>query len=84
MDRSGVMTSMSQNLSGLMAAMLLIEGLLDRNLIMSVLRSGDFHTGPGSFQGVAIENRQPGTMQGHLHGESMPLGSQFSPEASDN
>jgi hypothetical protein len=84
MDRSGVMTSMSQNLSGIMAAMLLIEGLLDRNLIMSVLRSGDFNGGPGSFHGITIENGQPGSMQGHLQGGNMPMGNQYSPEASDN
>ena len=31
-DRTGVMTSMSQNISGLMGAIFLIEGLVDRNL----------------------------------------------------
>jgi hypothetical protein len=36
MDRTGVMTSMSQNLSGLMGAILLIEGLVERNLALNV------------------------------------------------
>jgi hypothetical protein len=40
---TGAVTSMSQNLSGMMAAMLLIEGLVDRNLVMSWLRSGRLH-----------------------------------------
>lgn len=38
-DVTGTMTSMSQNLSGLMGSMLLIEGLLERNLVLSVLKS---------------------------------------------
>ena len=95
-ELTGAMTSMSQNLSGLFAAMLLIEGLVDRNLIMSVLKSGDLQTGPASYLGNHSENRRPGAMQGHLHGGSMPLsgnmplggsmpiGSRFSPEASEN
>jgi glucan phosphoethanolaminetransferase (alkaline phosphatase superfamily) len=37
-DLTGTMTSMSQNLSGLAGAILLIEGLLDRNLALSVLK----------------------------------------------
>ena len=40
MDRTGVMTSMSQNTSGLMGAILLIEGIVERNLAMPMLRSG--------------------------------------------
>ncbi len=40
MDRTGVMTSISQNTSGLMGAILLIEGIVERNLAMTVLRSG--------------------------------------------
>ncbi len=89
-EQTGALTSMSQNLSGLFAAMLLIEGLVDRNMIMSVLKSGDLHYGPGSYQGNHPENRHPGSMQGHLRGGSMPLGgsmpagSLFSPEASEN
>jgi glucan phosphoethanolaminetransferase (alkaline phosphatase superfamily) len=39
MDKTGVMTSMSQNTSGLMGAILLIEGLVERNLAMPMLRS---------------------------------------------
>ena len=38
-DLTGTMTSMSQNLSGLMGSMLLIEGLLERNLVLSILHS---------------------------------------------
>ncbi len=95
-EQTGALTSMSQNLSGLFAAMLLIEGLVDRNMIMSVLKSGDLHYGPGSYQGNLSENRHPGSMQGHLRGGStplggniplggsMPAGSLFSPEASEN
>jgi hypothetical protein len=41
MDRTGVMTSMSQNLSGLMGAIFLIEGLVERNLAMTVLKGGN-------------------------------------------
>jgi hypothetical protein len=39
MDLTGTMTSMSQNLSGLMGAMFLIEGLLDRNLVYTAIKS---------------------------------------------
>ena len=39
-DMTGTMTSMSQNVSGLLGAMLLIEGLLDRNLAYTAIRSG--------------------------------------------
>ena len=35
---TGVATSMSQNISGLLGAIFLIEGLVERNLAMSVLR----------------------------------------------
>jgi hypothetical protein len=42
-DLTGAMTSMSQNLSGLLGAMLLIEGLLDRNLTYVALKSGKLH-----------------------------------------
>ena len=38
-DKDGVLTSMSENLSGLLAAMLIIEGLLVKNLVMSVARA---------------------------------------------
>lgn len=40
MDRAGVMTSMSQNVSGLLGAILLIEGLVHRNLVINTMRSG--------------------------------------------
>jgi hypothetical protein len=43
LDLTGTMTSMSQNLSGLMGAILLIEGLLDRNLAYTGLKSGKLH-----------------------------------------
>ncbi|HEV7424247.1 MAG TPA: hypothetical protein VGO21_03595 [Candidatus Paceibacterota bacterium] len=39
-EHTGAMTSMSQNLSGLCGAMLLIEGLVDRNLAYPALKSG--------------------------------------------
>ena len=38
-DKDGVLTSMSENMSGLLAAMLVIEGLLVKNLVMSVARA---------------------------------------------
>ncbi|HWY33867.1 MAG TPA: hypothetical protein VNX68_04430 [Nitrosopumilaceae archaeon] len=38
LDIKGVANSMSQNISGLLGAIFLIEGLVDRNLAMSVLR----------------------------------------------
>lgn len=59
MVNTGVMKSMSQNISGLMAAILLIEGLVDRNLAVSSFRPRHFPTGPGSFQGIYTENRLP-------------------------
>jgi Kef-type K+ transport system membrane component KefB len=40
MDRTGVMTSMSQNTSGLMGAILLIEGIIERNLALTAIKSG--------------------------------------------
>lgn len=45
MDRTGVMTSMSQNLSGLMGAILLIESLVDRNLAVTALRPDSIPAG---------------------------------------
>jgi hypothetical protein len=56
---TGAMTSMSQNLSGMMAAMLLIEGLIDRNMIMSLLRSGRFHVGPVRFYPTRLKQASP-------------------------
>ncbi len=44
LDSTGVPTSMSQNLSGLLGAVLLIEGLVDRNLAITALK-------PRKFQG---------------------------------
>ncbi|HEY4934936.1 MAG TPA: hypothetical protein VII44_00070 [Puia sp.] len=45
LNSKGVATSMSQNLSGLLGAILLIEGLVDRNLVMPVLRADPLQTG---------------------------------------
>ena len=38
LDSTGVPTSMSQNLSGLLGAVLLIEGLVDKNLAITALK----------------------------------------------
>jgi hypothetical protein len=38
-DTTGLATSMSQNLSGLLGAILLIEGLVDRNLVVAIRRN---------------------------------------------
>jgi hypothetical protein len=84
MDRSSVMTSMSQNLSGLLAGMLLIEGLLDRNLIISVYRSGNLHQAPGSLQVLNLPGVNHGNFQGSINGGTVPAGSQFSPDRSGN
>lgn len=35
-DNTGLVNSMSQNLSGLLAAILLIEGLVDKNLVVAI------------------------------------------------
>jgi hypothetical protein len=43
-DSTGLATSMSQNLSGLLGAILLIEGLVDKNLAVSALKSGNIQT----------------------------------------
>jgi hypothetical protein len=68
-DRTGVMTSMSQNLSGLMGAILLIEGLVDRNLSkLSVPHPGDTHSR---------------NMEHPLRGGSLPAGSRLSDAAQD-
>jgi hypothetical protein len=40
MDKTGVMTSISQNISGLMGAILMIECLIGRNLATPVLKPG--------------------------------------------
>lgn len=39
MDSTGLGTSMSQNLSGLLGAILLIEGLVERNMVMAIRRN---------------------------------------------
>jgi hypothetical protein len=61
MDHSGTMTSMSQNISGLMGAILLIEGLLDRNLASTVLKSGKLHVNnSGTLRVVSnIQSNKP-------------------------
>jgi hypothetical protein len=60
-DNTGVMTSMSQNLSGLFGAMLLIEGLLDRNLAYNAIKSGKLHvTNNGNMHVTGhLQNKMP-------------------------
>ncbi len=60
-DLTGAMTSMSQNLSGLFGAMLLIEGLLDRNLAYTALKSGKLHVNSKGSMHVAgpVQNKMP-------------------------
>ena len=60
MEWTGAMTSMSQNLSGLMAAMFLIESLVEKNLIMSVVRSGSLQVGPGGLHVVSTHGINTG------------------------
>jgi len=57
-DHSGTMTSMSQNISGLMGAMLLIEGLLDRNLATTALKAGKLHV--GNRGNMHVVSKMPG------------------------
>jgi glucan phosphoethanolaminetransferase (alkaline phosphatase superfamily) len=38
-DNTGLVTSMSQNLSGLLGAILLIEGFVDKNLVVDIRRN---------------------------------------------
>jgi hypothetical protein len=83
-QQAGVLTSMSQNISGLLAAMLLIEGLVDRNLIMSVLRTGKLHIGPSGFHMGNMNKFHIGNRKGKVNIGSMPVGSQFSPGKSEN
>jgi|SRR5664279_374386 len=83
-ENTGVLKSMSQNISGILAAMLLIEGLVDRNLSVSTLSSDRFNSGPGSFQGIYPETNHQGQIYGPAQGGSLPTGSQYSPEASGN
>ena len=60
-DMTGAMTSMSQNLSGLLGAMLLIEGLLDRNLAYTALKSGKLHINNRGDMHVTthVKNKMP-------------------------
>jgi len=60
-DRTGSMTSMSQNVSGLLGAMLLIEGLLDRNLAYTAIKSGKLHVNDRGDMHIAahIQNKIP-------------------------
>jgi hypothetical protein len=60
-DMTGSLTSMSQNLSGLCGAMLLIEGLLDRNLAYTALKSGKLHVNNRGDLQVAthLQNKMP-------------------------
>ena len=60
-DLTGAMTSMSQNLSGLLGAMLLIEGMLDRNLAYTALKSGKLHVNSkGDMRVTAhMQNKMP-------------------------
>ena len=44
LNYTGLPTSMSQNLSGLLGAILLIEGLVDRNLAITALKSRKIQT----------------------------------------
>ena len=60
-DLTGAMTSMSQNLSGLFGAMLLIEGLLDRNLAYHPANSIKLHVNNrGKMQVTShLQNKMP-------------------------
>ena len=60
-DLTGAMTSMSQNLSGLLGAMLLIEGLLDRNLAYTAVKSGKLHVNNRGNMHVSahMQNKMP-------------------------
>lgn len=44
MDRTGCLSSMSQNLSGLMAAMLVIESMLHKNLVPNLVNRHSFNS----------------------------------------
>jgi hypothetical protein len=83
-ENTGVMKSMSQNISGLMAAILLIEGLVDRNLSVSTISPDRFNSGPGSFQGVYQNFKHPGqNYDPTLRGRIPPSGL-YSADASEN
>jgi hypothetical protein len=80
-EATGVMKSMSQNISGLLAAVLLIEGLIDRNLAMSSIRAEHIYTGPGSLQGISSENLLHAENRGPGQGGSLPPRAQYSAES---
>jgi hypothetical protein len=83
MDRTGVMTSMSQNISGLMGAIILIEGLVDRNLTSSVFRSENIKAGRVDLQIRDSSNRiNSGNIKSPVRGGGLPVGSKFSPDSS--
>jgi hypothetical protein len=82
-DRTGVMTSMSQNISGLAGAMLLIEGLVDRNLASSVVRSGNMNLKNRELQIRNLSNTMNSIHTPVVQGGSLPAGSQFSPSSSE-
>jgi len=79
---TGVMTSMSQNLSGLLAAILLLEGLVVRNLSISGIRPGSYYTGPGSMQGISMRQQPPNSPLGTPSEENQLPGRPFPREAS--
>jgi hypothetical protein len=82
-DRTGVMTSMSQNISGLMGAMFLIEGFVDRNLSKTA-----FDTGNLNKSGIEISISRSADMRSlimkhPLKGGSLPVASRLSDGALD-
>ena len=79
-ELTGVMTSMSQNISGLMAAILLIEGLVEKNLVMSAIRSGKIKVSD-NFHGVSLDNQPARNIKSIFLGSGLPAGSQYSHEA---
>jgi hypothetical protein len=81
---TGAVTSMSQNLSGMMAAMLLIEGLVDRNLILSVLRSGRLQMGPVGFHTDPLNHPNLLDKAASPHGGNIGRSRQLSNPASEN
>jgi hypothetical protein len=81
-DRTGVMTSMSQNLSGLMGAILLIEGLVDRNLSKTVFQSS-LNKGRMKLSVPHPGDTHSRNMEHPLRGGSLPAGSRLSDAAQD-
>jgi hypothetical protein len=82
-DRTGVMTSMSQNISGLMGAMVLIEGLVDRNLSKSVFHTGNLNKGGRNLSVRPSGDMLSRNMELPLQGGSLPVGSRLSDGALD-